>query len=117
MAGDTSSSGDAAASFQDALIGRGGGVAIPIEVITGSKRDQFPAGYNSWRRAILCRVSARPKAGKANRMIILLIASFFGVPERDVSIIRGQRSSRKVVFVSGISLDDAVQKIGDSIPE
>lgn len=96
---------------RDAVTTTDGGVILSIDVSTGSGTAIFPAGYNRWRQRIRCQVTARPRAGKANRMVISLIAAFFSVPDQEVSIVHGHTSSQKAVRVAGVTMDDAVRLI------
>ena len=43
------------------------------------------------------RVTAAPERGKANTAVVAALASRLGVPRREVRIVSGQRSRRKVV--------------------
>jgi len=52
--------------------------------------------------AVLIRVTAPPVDGKANAALVKLIAKRAGVPKRDVSVVRGERSRDKLVRVEGI---------------
>jgi len=96
---------------RDAVIATDGGIVLLVDVSAGAGRVQFPAGYNRWRHRIRCQVTAQPRAGKANRMVISLIAELFNVSERQVTIIRGHTSSQKSVQVAGVGLEEAVRLI------
>ncbi len=43
------------------------------------------------------QISARPVDGVANTTVIAWVAKSFGVPKRDVALIRGQKSRSKTV--------------------
>lgn len=47
------------------------------------------------------RVVAPPSKGEANREVIKILASHFGLPPSRLRIVRGQKSRRKVVLVDG----------------
>ncbi len=49
----------------------------------------------------IVRVNARPIDGEANERVILLLAKFFKIPKREVNIIVGLKSKRKVVIING----------------
>ncbi len=100
----------------DALVAISSGTIMSIEVSAGSKAAVFPSGYNPWRKAIGCQVSAQPIGGKANIAIIRLIASVLNIPDRDVSIVAGMTSSQKKVHISGLSIDEISTKIGTLLP-
>jgi hypothetical protein len=88
--------------FADALVEDRHGTLIAIEVSAGSKTSAFPAGYNEWRKAIGCRVTAPAVDGKANRAVIALIAERCAVSPARVHIQSGAASSQKRVLVEGI---------------
>ena len=48
----------------------------------------------------LVRVTAPPSKGKANEMVIEILAEYFGKPKRNFSIIRGATSRDKIVELS-----------------
>ena len=47
------------------------------------------------------RVTAAPEAGKANAAVIRLLAKRWRVPARDLRVVAGARSRRKVVHLDG----------------
>lgn len=100
-------------SYDDAVSGSDNGVVITLDVSAGCKNDAFPAGYNSWRKALVCHVAARAVGGKANRAILDLVARTFGVPKSSVSIISGATSSTKRIEILGISRDDIISRLSD----
>ena len=90
-------------TITDALFEDRDGVLVSIEVTAGAKSDLFPAGYNEWRKAIGCRVTAPAVNGKANRAVIGIISATAGVPAGSVSIVAGRASSQKKVKITGIT--------------
>jgi uncharacterized protein (TIGR00251 family) len=104
------------ADISDALAASSHGTIVTIEVTTGSKSDSFPAGYNPWRRAVSCQISAQPISGKANIAIIGLVASVLNVSKRDISIVTGTTSSQKKILVRGISIDEVKSRLETLVP-
>jgi hypothetical protein len=92
-------------TMADALLDDPNGTLVFIEVTAGAKSDLFPAGYNEWRKAIGCRVTAPAVNGKANKAVIRLISATAGVPASSVSIIAGIASSQKRVRIAGVTKD------------
>ena len=90
-------------TMADALFDDGHGTVIAIEVSPGAKSALFPAGYNEWRKAIGCRVTAPAVDGKANKAVIALISTTIGVPASAVSIVSGLTSSQKKVQIAGVT--------------
>ncbi|TAJ44759.1 DUF167 domain-containing protein [Methanofollis fontis] len=95
--------------FTDAISGSDDHAVIALDVSAGAKKERFPAGYNEWRKAIVCHVSAPAVGGKANRAIIACVADALGVRTSAVSILSGATSTQKRVEVRGISRDSVAQ--------
>ncbi len=97
----------------DALCEDRNGTLISIEVTAGAKTSAFPAGYNEWRKAIGCRVTAPAVDGKANRAVIALIAKRCDIPSAQVSIQSGAASSQKRVLVGGMGRNDILERLNE----
>ena len=95
----------------DALSEDRQGTLITIEVTAGARTSAFPAGYNEWRRAIGCRVTAPALDGRANRAVITLIAERFTVSPARVHIQSGASSSQKRVLVEGMVRMDLLERL------
>ncbi len=102
-------------SCADAVSESGQGVLIALDVSAGAKKNAFPAGYNTWRKSIRCRVTAPAVGGRANRAVVDLVASVLGVARTDVSIVSGATSSSKTVFVAGRSRAETLAILQSSI--
>ena len=98
----------------DALLEDLQGTIISLEVTAGAKTDSFPAGYNTWRKTIRCRVTAQAIAGKANRAVITLVSEKLAVPATAVSILSGSTDSRKRVLVAGLDKKNLLVRLQDS---
>jgi uncharacterized protein (TIGR00251 family) len=90
----------------DALSPHPDGVVIALEVSPNAKRERFPDGYNPWRHAVGCAVSALPLDGRANRAVLTLVAKALGVRKGEVELVAGATSSLKRVLVRGLSVDE-----------
>ena len=95
----------------DALFDDRDGTVIAIEVTAGAKSDAFPYGYNEWRKAVGCRVTALAIEGRANKAIIRIVAAALGVPASSVSIQSGSTSSQKRVLVLGLSKKEILPRL------
>ena len=95
----------------DALFEDRRGTLITIEVTAAAKTSSFPAGYNEWRKAIGCRVTAPAVDGKANRAVISLIAETCSVPAAQVTIQSGATSSLKRVLVAGLDRKALLERL------
>lgn len=89
----------------DALSPHPDGVVIALEVSPNARRERFPDGYNPWRHAIGCAVSAPPLDGRANRAVLALVAGALGARKGEVELVSGATSSLKRVLVRGRSVD------------
>lgn len=98
-------------TFEDVCQVTPDGIIITIEVSAGSKKSQFPDGYNPWRKAFGVAVKAPPIEGKANKAIIELVADRFNIPKRDVTILSGQTASVKKLLITGISRQQIVDLV------
>lgn len=91
----------------------GQGVIVTIEVTTGCRWDQFPSGYNSWRKSIGCHTTAHPAEGRANRAIVRLISEVCSVSRSQIRIISGTTSSLKRVRITGRSAEEISKILTD----
>jgi len=70
---------------------------IKLRVITRAKKEELQKlSEDSYR----IKVSSQPEKGKANKRIIELLSKEFGVKKRDIKIVSGETSSRKVIEIS-----------------
>ena len=84
------------------------GCVISFEIVPGSSRLAVPSGYNPWRHSIEARLTEEPVKGRANRQLIEELARTLGISEQKVEVMSGQKSTRKLLLVRGISRDEAV---------
>jgi hypothetical protein len=97
--------------ISDALVEERNGTIISLDVTAGARAELFPSGYNEWRKAIGCRVTAPAVEGKANKAIVTLIADILDLPVSSVSIQSGTTSSQKRVLVSGVTKKDLLSRL------
>ncbi|HUW46307.1 MAG TPA: DUF167 domain-containing protein [Dehalococcoidia bacterium] len=69
---------------------------IQVKVKPNSKTDEVSREGDSF----IVKVREPPKEGKANQAVIKLLAEHFGVPQSQVRILSGFRSSNKVIEVA-----------------
>jgi uncharacterized protein (TIGR00251 family) len=97
--------------ISEALIEDRHGVLITIEVTAGARTEAFPAGYNEWRKAIGCRVSAPALDGKANKAVLHLIAGALHIPLSSLSIRSGATSTQKRVLAAGSNKKEILARL------
>jgi hypothetical protein len=70
-------------------------VNLEVKVITGAKKREMRLEGSRLK----VRLVARPVKGKANEELIAYIAEIFGVKRREVSIVAGEKETRKVLSI------------------
>jgi len=85
------------------------GIAIRFEVVPGSKSAAVPSGFNPWRKSLEAKLTEKPTKGKANQQLIKELASLFNITSNRVEVMSGHKSSRKVVLVRGLNVEEAVE--------
>lgn len=79
----------------------GGTLLLSVHVQPGARRTEV-AGLHG--NALKIRLAAPPVEGRANAALVEFLAERFSVPERQVTLIRGQKSREKVVEITGSAL-------------
>ncbi len=87
--------------MSDCLKSVSGGVEITVKVVPGASRERIAGLLGD---ALKVQVSAPPEKGKANRAVTALLAEMLGVSVRDVEVIAGAISPRKVIRVRGVTV-------------
>jgi uncharacterized protein (TIGR00251 family) len=73
---------------------------VEVKVRTGASREGIGGEHDG---AVVIRVAARPVEGQANKAVRKLIAKQARVSASKVEILRGEKSSLKLVAVEGMS--------------
>ena len=58
------------------------------------------------------KVAAPPDRGKANAVLLELLATTFGVPKSRITLLRGHASRDKLIEVDGLSQDELQRRLG-----
>lgn len=77
-----------------------GTVTLTIHAQPGAKRTEFAGLYGE---AIKLRLAAPPVDGKANAALITFLASYLEVPKAAVTILAGESSRHKIVWVQAVT--------------
>ncbi len=85
------------------------GAHVSVIVSPRASKSEVMGVYDG---ALKVRITAAPVDGAANEKLILTLARFFGAPKSSVSILRGEASRRKTVYIEGISAAKALEVIG-----
>ena len=73
-----------------------GAVVLALHVQPGAKRTEVAGVHGT---ALRIRLAAPPVDGKANAELLRFLADAFGVPLRNVTLVRGETSRAKVVRI------------------
>jgi uncharacterized protein (TIGR00251 family) len=69
---------------------------LALHVQPGAKRTEVAGTHGD---ALKLRLAAPPVEGKANAALIAFLAESFGVPQRAVTLLRGETSRQKTVRI------------------
>ncbi len=72
-------------------------VSITLHIQPGAKRNQIVGLHGD---ALKIKLAAPPIDGRANEELLKFIADIFGVPQKNVALLRGPLSRHKVVTIS-----------------
>lgn len=74
-----------------------GSVTLSLKVVPKASKDEVVGLLEDG--SVKVKVTAPPEKGKANAAVCELLAGAFGVPKRNVEILRGETSSNKQIRV------------------
>jgi len=81
---------------------------LRLRVIPGAARSGVAGRHvEAWK----LRVAQAPERGKANTAVLELLSDALRVPRRQLELVRGESDRDKVVTVSGLSLEEAEQRL------
>lgn len=63
--------------------------------------------------ALKIKLTAPPVEGEANAALISFLAGVAGVPRKNVVLVRGDTSRKKLVEINGLNKVDFLRRIGD----
>lgn len=90
------------------------GVTIRVEVKPDSQNVGVE-GYNAWRQTVIIRVTERAQFGKANTQLIRYLAQLFERQAKEVILVSGLTSTRKVVLLSNALFEEVESIIAKEI--
>jgi uncharacterized protein len=71
-------------------------IQLTLHVQPGAKRTEVAGAHGD---ALKIRLAAPPVDGKANAELLRYLAHAFGVPQRNVTLVRGDSSRQKIVRI------------------
>ena len=78
-----------------------GAIVLALHVQPGAKRTGAAGEHGG---ALRIRLAAPPVDGRANAELVRFLADAFGVPQRQVTIVRGETSRQKTVRIDAPAL-------------
>lgn len=76
----------------------GAGCSVTIEASPGAKKTEI-IGVNPWRGALQVKIAAEPREGAANDELLSFLAKKLGLDGTEIRFLKGERSSKKTLFV------------------
>ncbi len=84
------------------------GCAVRVRVHPRARRERIAGVHGD---ALKVEVTSVPERGAANRAVEQLLAEALGVPARDVAVVIGASSRRKVIAVDGLTAPEAAVRL------
>lgn len=82
---------------------------IKVKVIPRASKNEIVG----WSESVLrVRVRATPEKGRANEAVESLLAEKLGLPLKSVCVVTGHTSSRKILEITGLDLEEVQRKLG-----
>jgi len=88
-----------------------GGVRFEVRVQPRSSRNQIVGEQSG---ALKVKLTAPPVDGEANASLLIFLAGYFGIPRKDITLLRGESSRTKLVEIKGLSAEGLMKKIDPS---
>lgn len=81
------------------------GLRLDVYVQPRASRSEIVGEHDG---ALRVRLVAPPVDNAANEALVALLAKALGVPKRDIRVVTGATSRRKVVEVSGVTAEEVL---------
>ena len=85
-----------------------GGITFTVKVQPRARKNAITGTVGD---ALKLALTAPPVEGKANQAVIEFLADFFDIPRSSVTIASGAASRRKVIRISGASLQSLKERL------
>jgi uncharacterized protein (TIGR00251 family) len=89
-------------------------ILLNVEVKPGSKKTEI-RGVDEWRECIEIAVRERAERGSANQELVRFLSSLFSLPSNQITIVKGERSRKKSIRISGLTKDELVLALENEI--
>ncbi len=84
------------------------GVTIAVQVIPRARRSEVVGLHGD---ALKIRLAAPPVGGAANEALAAFLAEALGIRRREVVLVSGEHSRRKLLRIQGVSADEVVSRL------
>ena len=61
--------------------------------------------------ALKIRIAAPAQEGRANQALVEFLAEFLGLPKSQISIVRGEKTREKILFLRGLKAEELARKL------
>lgn len=89
---------------------REGGCTFTIQVVPRAGQNRIVGFVDG---ALKIKIAAPPVEGAANEACIEFFSRLFRISKSSVSLLAGEHHKKKVVFLRGVSIQEAKEKLGD----
>ena len=87
---------------------RDGGVVLRLQAVPGSRRNAILGIRNGALRVSVTQVAEK---GKANKALVDVLAKQLGLRKSQITIVAGETTARKQVFVDAMTVSELVKCI------
>ena len=85
-----------------------GEVELRVWVQPGAARSEIVGIHGE---ALKIRIAAPAQEGRANQALVEFFAEFLGLPKSHVSILRGEKTREKILFLRGLKAEELARKL------
>jgi len=85
------------------------GCTLELKIIPNAPRDEIAGWLGA---ALKVKIHAPALEGRANDALLDFLAAQLGVHRRDVTLLRGDKSRRKVVQIASLTAPEVRQRLG-----
>lgn len=81
---------------------------LEVKVFPGSGKQGWAVDEQG---IIKCYIKSQPQGGKANKELLMLLASLLGIPQRELIIVQGLTTRMKRIRIPLESTQEAIRKL------
>jgi uncharacterized protein (TIGR00251 family) len=91
-----------------------GAVGLAIYVQPKASKTGFVGMHDG---CLKLAIASPPVDNKANKAVVSFLAGFFKVPQKDVKLCCGEKSRRKQLSITGITMDELRRRLDSIMPQ